>query len=160
MTDVRVGFEPIGVRQIIALATKIGGVLPTKTIGGVPTLFDIQDFSKNRYDYGTPAGIAPPTKVADDGGIFRFPEGAVVTEVRLICGAASTVNMFVEETDGSSSVSIVAATAAAANRYVMSPEGLPVLPSQQLRIEEAVKGVPVGVDKSIIVYVVKRGRMP
>jgi len=159
MTDVRVGFEPIGVRQIIAAATKIGGVLPTKTIG-VPVLFDIQDFSKNRYDYGTPAGIAPPTKVADDGGIFRFPEGAVVTEVRLICGAGSTVNMFVEETDGTSTVSIVAATAAAANRYVMSPEGLPVLPSQQLRIEEAVKGVPGAGDKSIIVYCVKRGRMP
>jgi len=160
MTDVRVGFEPVGVRQIIALATKIGGVLPN--IGGT-SYFIIQDFSKNRYDYGSdpldPA-IVPPSKIADDGGIFRFPEGAVVTEVRLICGAASTVNMYVEETDGSSSVLVVAATAGAAHRYVMSPEGLPVLPSQQLRIEEAVKGVPVAVDKSIIVYVVKRGRMP
>lgn len=159
MTDVRVGFEPIGVRQIIAAATKIGGVLPTKTIG-VPVLFDIQDFSKNRYDYGTPAGITPPTKVADDGGIFRFPEGAVVTEVRMICGVGSTINMYVEETDGSSSVLIVSATASSAHRYVMSPEGLPVLPSQQLRIEEQVKGVPAAGDKSLIVYVVKRGRMP
>lgn len=158
MTDVRVGFEPIGVRQIIAATTKIGGVLPY--VGAPPVAFEIQDFFKNRYDYGTPDGTVPMTKVADDGGVFIFPEGAVVTEVRLICGAASTIDMYVEEQDGTSSVSIVTATPGDASRYVMSPEGLPVLPSQQLRILENVQGVPVGVDKSIIVYVVKRGRMP
>jgi hypothetical protein len=154
--NVCVGFEPIGVRQIVAAAKKFTGVLPL--VGAVP--FVIQDFHANRYDYGTPDGTIPMTKVGDDGGIFRFPEGAIVTEVRSICGAGATLDMYVEEQDGSSSVSIVTATPGAAHRYVMSPEGLPVLPSQQLRILENGIGVPVGVDKSIIVYVVKRGRMP
>lgn len=154
--DLRIGFEPVGVRQIVALAKKFTGVLPK--LGIVP--FVVQDFHTNRYDYGTPFGTVPMTKVGDDGGIWRFPEGAVVTEVRLICGAGATADMYVEETDGSSSVLIVSATPGVAHRYVMAPEGLPVLPSQQLRILENGIGVPVGVDKSIIVYAVKRGRMP
>jgi len=151
-----IGFEPVGIRQIIALAKQFTGILPV--VGAVP--FVIQDFNQNRYDYGTPDGTVPMTKVGDDGGIWRFPEGAVVTEVRMICGAASVISMYVEENDGTSSVLIGSGIAGVANRYVMAPEGLPVLPSQQLRILETVKGIPVGVDKSIIVYAVKRGRMP
>ena len=153
--ELSVGFEPIGIRQIIALANQYTGVLPK--LGLVP--FVIQSFDDNRYDYGTPFGTVPMTKVGDNGGIFRFPSGAVVTEVRMICGAGSVISMYVEELDGSSSVVIGTGIAGVANRYVMAPEGLPVLPSQQLRILETVSGAPA-VDKSIIVYAVKRGRMP
>lgn len=157
--ELAVGFEPIAVRQQVLGANQILGALPH--LNGPPVVdFDIQAFYKNRYDFGSPAGFLPPTLIADDGGIFRFPTGAVVTELRAICGAGSVLDIYIEEDDGSSSVLVATGLSGVADRHVMAPEGLPVLPSQQLRILETASGVPVGVDKSLIVYVVKRGRMP
>jgi hypothetical protein len=157
--ELAVGFEPIAVRQQVLGANQITGILP-QLVGPPIVYFDIQAFYKNRYDVGSPAGFLPPTLVADDGGIFRFPTGAVITEVRAICGAGSVLSIYIEEDDGSSSVLVGSGLSGVANRHVMVPEGLPVLPSQQLRILETVSGAPVGVDKSLAVYVVKRGRMP
>jgi hypothetical protein len=152
-----IGFEPTAVRQTIDHASHYNGVLPKL---GADT-FDIADFTANRYDYGAYLGVPPVLEtIGDDGGVFRFPAGAVITEVRMVCGAGSTMDIFVEETDGTSSVQVVAATASVANRYVMIPEGLPVLPSQQLRFAEVGLGAPPAVHKSITVYAVKRGRMP
>jgi hypothetical protein len=154
--ELSIGFEPIAVRQQIALAKQFTGVAPL--LGALK--FVLQSFSLNRYDYGTPDGTVPMTKVGDDGGIFTFPTGAVVTEVRMTCGAGSVISMYVEELDGSSPIEIGTGIVGVANRYVMSPEGLPVLPSQRLRILETVKGVPAAGNKSLSVYAVKRGRMP
>ena len=152
-----IGFEPVGIRQTIDHAAHFNGVLP---ILGADA-FDIADYSLNRYDYGAYLGApAVLETVGDDGGIFRFPTGAVITEVRMVCGVGSTMDIYVEELDGSSSVLVVTATPSVAHRYIMSPEGLPVLPSQQLRLAEVGLGAPLVVNKSITVYAVKRGRMP
>ena len=156
--DISIGFEPVGVRQQIGAGDQFLGALPH--LNGPPIVdFVIQDFNANRYDYGTPEGTVPMTKIGNDGGIFRFPGTAVVTEFRAICGAGSLLSVYVEERDGSSSVLVAAGLSGVANRHVMAPEGLPVLPSQQLRILETVSGAPA-VPKSLAVYLVKRGRMP
>lgn len=156
--DISVGFEPVAVRQQVALAGQFNGAVPH--LNGPPVVnFVIQDYNANRYDYGTPEGTVPMTKIGDDGGLFIFPTVAVVTEIRAVCGVGSVISIYVEERDGSSSVLVDSGLSGVAARHVMVPEGLPVLPSQQLRILETVSGVPVLVDKSIAVYVVKRGRL-
>lgn len=158
MADICVGFEPIGIRQQIGAGDQFLGALPH--LNGPPVVdFVIQDYSANRYDYGTPEGTVPMTKIGNDGGIFRFPEVTVVTEIRAICGAGSVLSIYVEERDGSSAVLVASGLSGVADRHVMAPEGLPVLPSQQIRILETVSGGPA-IPKSLAVYVVKRGRMP
>jgi len=155
--DISVGFEPVGVRQQVGAGDQFLGALPH--LNGPPVVdFIVQDYNANRFDYGTPQGTVPMTKVGNDGGIFRFPTVAVVTEIRAVCGAGSVLSVYVEEQDGTSSVLVAAGLSGVADRHVMVPEGLPVLPSQQLRILETVSGVPA-VAKSLAVYVVKRGRL-
>lgn len=154
--DISIGFEPVAVRQQIVAGNQFLGALPH--LNGPPVVnFVVQDFILGRYDYGTPDGTVPMTKVGDDGGIFRFPVNTTILEARFVCGAASLIDIYAEEQDGSSAVLVATGLSGVAGRYVFTPEGLIILESQQLRILETVSG-GLMTPKSISVYAVKKGR--
>jgi len=106
---------------------------------------------------GTPKFVQPTVAqaVQDDGGVFAFtpgPRNVTLKSVSLVCGAGSTVDVYLQDKGGANPRKILAAVSGAADEHAVD---VPFLATEEVMVQETASGVPVGSDKYVTLYLVK-----
>jgi hypothetical protein len=157
---VNMGKWAAAIRQVIDDATQVTGVAPYVTVGASPLLF-VPKYSKCIFTYCDPRDETD--EVAEDGGEFVFSPPAHesysvrITEVQLVLGAGSVVDVYIVDSDGTHARKILSGVGGNDTRNL--PTAAYVLAHQKLTVVESNKGVPVAGDKSITVYAIQEGRI-
>lgn len=163
--NVVIGKWATAIRQIVDAASQITGVAPYVDGALVPPVVPLLcvpgKYERCIYTYCDPRDTT--ATVALDGGVFVFGESAReaysvrITEIHVVCGVGSVVDVYITDADGSFPRKILDAVSGNGVRHL--PSMAYVLAGQKLRVLETVSGVPAVGNKTVTVYAQQEGRV-
>ena len=137
MGRINPGPLPVAVRQ-----TSVGAMTGVAPIGPPPSsppatvAYSPDEYVDGRYDYVCPEDHS--LAILTDGGRLRFEEDIKIPEIRGFV-AGGTLDLIIEDRDGSNKTNVEVGVSAAGTRYDYHPS-LIVLRSQQLIVKTSGAG--------------------